>query len=342
MKKIELLKELCSASSNIHQYLSALELAQASGLDIDDLRAPCRADDAGPCLARFLDLNLDMYQVVDEKGWTIMDEMLHPIIRKLLCCDDNKKGAFYNENTVSFANQVLTQLHPDMDMGELKSLKELRIELQESPNSDLHKDCLGCHGLRNWIVKYVTYRKLRNWQLDRSFETTAPACKAYRKEVESIDFFGVDEDTDNPWSPFKAKGVRLVLDDWSTITVGASGPVIPVCDDDLEDEDTDGEELNWQGMQQLPNKLISCRYSYYPLKSIKPDTERICFVTRLTFCTHMLIIKAVKSFWKPTEDGNLPLDREEPVDSDNYLQCVVEPFNGTDYDYFWDQHPECF
>lgn len=332
MNKSEILKQLLNNGTDTNANLSALELARASGVDLNKVHGISQRyllRLTGPCIARFLDLNLDLNQVVNDDGEVGRDEVLSFII-------SNSK---FDNNDISIVNHVLAQLNLDSDMNRLRAAEVLIDRMLQTPFNV---------GFSNWIRRYVLCRKLRNWCLGRSFEETAPVSQVANKdfdedkEVESIDFFGVDADTEEPLSPFRATGVSIVFCDQTTLTMGASGPVIPVYNDCLEDEDAAGKELHLYlpEMASLPFKLINCRYSYHPLKSERPNVKRICFVTRLHFCTYMLTIKAVKSF----EHIEEPYDsyKEMLVDSERFLQCVIEPFNGIDYDTFWEYHSECF
>lgn len=335
MNKIEIVKKLLSNSKSSNAHLSALEMAQASGVDLNKVPGICQwysLELTGPCMARLLDLNLDLNQAVDDDGDTGMDEVLSLFI------DSCELG---NDNHASIVNHVLAQLEPPPDINRLRALKELKGRLQGSPGEDRWSDR---------IRKHVLYRKLRNWCLGRSFEMTAPVSKVEDNDsdedkwVEFIDFFGVDDDVKDPWSPFGATGVSIVFSDQTTLTVGASGLGFPVYNDYLEDEDVAGKKLhfNLEEMARLPSKLINCRHSYYPLKSNDSDIERFCFVVRLCFCTYRLTIKIVKSFERSEGLYDLYVDREVLMDSERVLQCVIEPFNGVDYDTFWEEHVECF
>lgn len=335
MNKTKIAEQLLHDSGNLNACLSALEMVRTSGVDLnkgllDSLFFKLRMDSwTGPCMARFLDLNLYLNQMVGNDGKTRMEEILSLII-------DHIERGFFNDRDISLENHMLSQLEPDPGMNRLRALEELKGNLQESP----------CEvGLSNWIQKYVLYRKLRNWRLGRSFEMTAPIGNVKDKtfdedkEVDFIDFFGVDADIEDPWGPFRATGVSIVFQDRTTLKVGASGPVIPVYNDYLEDEDVVGKKLQWWLPWNLPCKLINCRYSYYPLKSVNSDSEQICLVTRLHFCTYMLTIRVVKSFERSGKHDDLSFDKEVPMDSKYVLQCVLEPFNGVDYETFWDVRP---
>ena len=312
--------------------LSTMELLQMAGVNLGEVIAPDSSTrsallhnflirpEFATNVPRLFDLKVDVIR--DAYGSAIM-----PWSEAILYAVGWDGYEFDKSYALCVLNMLLLKLKPRAS-GFMSKIKDDLQKFQFNWDGCLDDVMMRYGSLTNsWINRWVLYRKLLNYNLGRPFEEISRqfavrGCEGfgssfYDEAVAYIDFFGVD-DVDVLESgdvyPFTATGVKVVFIDNSTLTVGASGHVVAILNDVLEEEDAGGRCFHWTGEA---NKIgiVSIDEEIYATHRLKPGKHgelRNCYSVSWMLSTGRMV----------TISKVYPGDPDD--EAEQRLHCVIE------------------
>lgn len=326
--------------------LSAMELLQTAGINLDDVITP-ESSARSALIYNFqwtkYESAANVSRLLDLKVNTLRDSSGAPVTpwsEAILFSLCSGPSLFYPLPWY-ILNEVLLKLKPNA----ASLIAETKDELQEFQfNFDHSIFYLETNGsLTNfWVDRWFLYRKLLNYSLGRQFEKilggnsiigegSARQCLFGDTKISYIDFYGVDSeitslDSADGVYPFTAAGVKVVFANNETLTLGASGHVVAVCNDVLEEEDAAGQCFHWTGKDHYIGHIEEERYSTHRLNPEKQGEQINNYSVSLKFSSNRLL----------TISRTIEYPSNPNKKVDHRLHCIIEStFDDGHYSHYW-------